>query len=325
MDIVAVRLKPVRRALQIVPLCLLLAGSALAHDRTEASPRNWQRAWSWEPGIIIPLVISAVLYAIGLWRIYDRNSRAPAVKPWQCASFWAGWLTLIVALDSPLHKVGEALFSVHMSQHELLMVISAPLLALGRPLIAFLFALPERSRMVVGSWSKAPAIRATWTWLSAPLVVWLIHAATIWAWHIPFLYESTLKNESIHALQHIMFLGTALLFWYTLVHGRYGRLGYGVAFIYVFTTALHTSVLGALMTFTEQVWYPIYDGRTSVWHLTPLQDQQLGGLIMWIPSGTVFIVVGLALLAAWIGESERRGKLSALAQPSPLIREEYDA
>ena len=104
-----------------------------------------------------------------------------------------------------------------------------------------------------------------------------------------------------------------MLFWWTLVHGRYGKLGYGVAFIYVFTTALHTSLLGALMTFTPKVWYPIYEGRTAPWNLTPLEDQQLGGVIMWIPSGVVFVVVGLAMLGAWIGESERRQPLSKIA------------
>jgi cytochrome c oxidase assembly factor CtaG len=103
-----------------------------------------------------------------------------------------------------------------------------------------------------------------------------------------------------------MFLGTALLFWWTLLHGRYGRMGYGVAVIYVFTTAVHTSILGALMTFAQNVWYPIYDGRTAAWHLTALQDQQIGGLVMWVPAGIVFILLGLALLAAWIGESDRR-------------------
>jgi cytochrome c oxidase assembly factor CtaG len=144
-------------------------------------------------------------------------------------------------------------------------------------------------------------------------------------WHIPALYQATLDNELIHALQHICFLGTAVLFWWTLIHGSYGRLGYGVAFLYVFTTAVHTSVLGALMTFAQRIWYPIYDGRTAPWHLTPLQDQQLGGLIMWIPSGTVFLVVGLAMFAAWLGESERRGKLSRLDALNGKVEAEHAA
>ena len=103
------------------------------------------------------------------------------------------------------------------------------------------------------------------------------------------------------------------MFWWTLIEGRYGRFGYGAAFAYVFTTALHTSVLGALITFTGRLWYPIYAGRTAPWHLSPMEDQQLGGLIMWIPCGVVFVIVGLAMFAAWIGESERRQQYSRLA------------
>lgn len=295
------------------------AVSAFAHE-TEPSPGNWLHAWSWEPGVVVPLALSAALYAGGLIRILRRNREAPAIPTWQACSFWAGWLALLLALDSPIHRLGEELFSVHMSQHELLMVVAAPLLSLGKPLIVFLFALPERARIVVGHWTKNTAVRFTWRWLTGALTVWIIHAVAIWVWHIPALYQATLDNEPIHALQHLIFLCTALLFWYTLIHGRYGRMGYGIAFVYVFTTALHTSVLGALMTFAQQVWYPIYNGRTAPWHLTALQDQQLGGLIMWIPSGIVFIVVGLAMFAAWIGESEKRGRLSSLASAAPIGR-----
>jgi cytochrome c oxidase assembly factor CtaG len=292
----------------------LLQWTMLLHPQNiDIAPTIWQRAWSWEFGIVIPLVLTAVLYAMGSIRSRRRNELRPAIKTWQIASFWVGWTVLVLSLDSPLHKLGEVLFSAHMTQHELLMVVAAPLLVFSKPIVAMLFALPQRWRIRLGRISKSNSFQAIWMSITGPLVVWMIHGATIWLWHIPVLYEATLGNEFIHALQHMSFLGTALLFWWTLVHGRYGKLGYGVAFIYVFTTALHTSLLGALMTFTPKVWYPIYEGRTAPWNLTPLEDQQLGGLIMWIPSGVVFVVVGLAMLGAWIGESERRQPLSKIA------------
>jgi putative membrane protein len=311
------RLKTLTRSVLVSTLVLVACSTAFAHPETEVSrrisPDHWLSAWSWEPGIVIPIVISAVLYAMGSARLRRRNRERPALTNWQMISFWTGWASLVLALDSPMHKMGEVLFSAHMTQHEVLMVLSAPLLVMGKPLVAMLFALPESWRVRLGVMSKAPGFKASWGWLTAPLVVWLIHGVTIWVWHVPSLYEATLDNEAIHALQHVCFLGTALLFWWTLVHGRYGRLGYGVAFLYVFTTALHTSILGALMTFANRVWYPIYAGRTESWNLSPLEDQQLGGLIMWIPSGTVFVIVGLAMFAAWIGESERKQKLSNFA------------
>jgi cytochrome c2 len=110
----------------------------------------------------------------------------------------------------------------------------------------------------------------------------------------------------VHALQHTSFLAAACLFWWALVHGRYGRLAYGMSVLYVFATTVYSGVLGALVTFAPRLWYPIYVRRTSQWGLSPLEDQQLAGLLMWVPSGVIFIVLGLALFAAWLGEAERR-------------------
>jgi putative membrane protein len=299
---------------QFASLHSLVASVLHPESDSVISPSKWIRSWSWEPGIVVPLALMAALYAIGSWRIYRRNSQRPAIRLWEMISFWLGWLSLVLALDSPLHKLGEVLFSAHMTQHEVLMVVAAPLIVFSKPLIASLFALPESWRGWLGKSVKSPAFSSAWQRLTAPLTVWLLHGVAIWAWHIPFLYQATLDDEFVHAIQHICFFGTALLFWWTLTHGRYGRLGYGVAFVYVFTTALHTSILGALMTFTQRGWYPLYAGRTAPWGLTPLEDQQLGGLIMWIPSGVVFLVIGLAIFAAWLGESERRQKYSRLQQ-----------
>lgn len=296
---------------------LISATPALADAETgeaPVTPANWSHAWSWEMGIVLPLVLSAVLYFLGHMRILRRNRRNPAVRPWQALCFWLGWLSLVVALVSPLHELGEALFSAHMAQHEILMVVAAPLLALSRPLVTFLFALPFAWRKRIGRWTRSSTVRNTWRFITGALVVWVIQAVTLWAWHIPAFYQATLNNDGIHALQHTMFLVSALLFWYALIYGRYGRLGYGTAFILVFTTALHSSLLGAVMTVARTVWYPIYNGRTAPWGLSPLQDQQLGGLIMWIPSGIVLVIAGLALFAGWISEAERRQSLTPLWQ-----------
>jgi cytochrome c oxidase assembly factor CtaG len=304
-----------RALFKVAALLLISSSGAFAHPgEAHITPSHWATAWSWEPGIVIPLAITVALYAIGVQRIYGRNRRIPAISRWRVIAFAAGWSSLVIALVSPLHKMGGVLFSAHMTQHEVLMVIAAPLLAMGKPLIAFLFALPLRWRERLGSWTSERHFKCAWLWITAPVVVWALHGLTLWVWHLPALYEATLDHEVIHAAQHICFLATALLFWWTLIDGRHGRLAYGAALIYVFTTALHSSVLGALITFTQQLWYPIYSGRTAAWGLDAIADQQLGGLIMWIPSGVTFLVVGLALLAAWLGESERRLRYSRLAE-----------
>jgi putative membrane protein len=270
-----------------------------------AGAQELEHTWTWFPLVVCMLAVSFMLYTIGLVRS-RRHRRVHILRNWQAASFFLGWALLAGALVSPMHKVGSALFSVHMTQHELLMLVIAPLIVIGRPLIALVWALPERWRDPVGRATKRPLVAAAWAIITAPIFVWLAHAVALWMWHVPALYDAALNSELIHAAQHAMFLGTAVLFWWTLVNGRYGRMGYGMAVLYVFTTGLHTGILGALFTLTDRVWFGIHEGRTAAFHMSALEDQQLAGLIMWIPAGVVFVVVALALFTAWLGEAERR-------------------
>ena len=277
---------------------LLVAPAAFAHKIGESA----ESTWSFEPAVVIPLTLAGVLFTVGAWR----RRKRPGWSKAQMACFAAGWMTLFVALVTPIHALGSELFWVHMTQHELLMVVAAPLLVLAQPLVWFLWALPQRWREDAGALAKRRTVAALWSVMTLPVFVWLLHGATLWAWHIPYLYDASVEYEWVHAVQHTMFLGTALLFWWTLIQGRHGRLASGSGIVYCFTTAVHTSVLGALMTFAQRSWYPIYSGRTAAFHLTVLQDQQIGGLIMWVPAGVIFTALGVWLTAVWINESARR-------------------
>src|SRR6266576_4810758 len=198
------------------------------------------------------------------------------------------------------------------------MLVAAPLLVLGRPLIAFMWALPLQWSRRLGNLGKTTWLKESWSVLTIPLVAWLLHAIALWMWHIPVLFESVLHSEWMHTFQHLSFLLSALLFWWAIIHGRRSWMGYGAAVLYVFTTSIHSGLLGALLTFSSSVWYPSYVGLTNSWGLTPLEDQQLGGLIMWIPAGVLYAIAGLALLAGWLRESEvrvaRRERKEPLAQ-----------
>jgi putative membrane protein len=288
-------------------LFFLLAAPALAHGgehHLEAGTvLSW---WTWDPWVLILLALSGALYAAGLRRLWRRAGTGQGIRRWEAACFAAGWLALVVALVSPLDALGEILFSAHMAQHEVLILVAAPLMVLGRPLATFVWALPPAGRVWAGRVAESPVVAVVWGFLTAPLAVWLIHGVALWVWHLPSLYQATLDDDLIHAGQHLSFFVSAALFWWSLVHGRFGRLGYGAAVLYVFTTSLHSGVLGALLTFAPHLWYPIYDARTAAWGLSALEDQQLAGLIMWVPAGLVFILLGLALFAAWLGEAERR-------------------
>ena len=248
--------------------------------------------WTFEPYVVLSLGLSVALYIAGM-------IRCPPLRKWQAVSFFAGWTSLVIALVSPLDALSEIYFSAHMAQHEILMIVAAPLIVLGRPLVAFLWALPATWRSSLGAFAQTEPIAKTWHFITGGAVITIVHALALWIWHIPLLYQATLHDELIHAMQHISFFVTAALLWWALIHGRYGRLGYGVAVLYVFATAAHSGALGALITFSTHVWYPIYGANA-------IEDQQLAGLIMWVPAGVLLAVLGIALFAAWLAEAERR-------------------
>src|SRR3954471_17753311 len=310
----------VSRSGVLLPVFALLLSASVASAH-EIGPENFDElrtAWAFEPGVVIPLIVAGWLYVRGFRRL--RRASQHALGGTEAVCYAMGWLTLVIALVSPLHPWGSVLFSAHMTQHELLMLVAAPLLVLGRPMIPFLWALPKGMAIELSGLTKANWWRATWAFITAPFVAWIIHAVILWTWHIPVLFDATRDSEFIHALQHASFLGSALLFWWAVLHGRQRAMGLGVAVLYMFTTALHSGLLGALLTFARGVWYPIYSDSTAQWGLTPLEDQQLGGLIMWIPAGVVYIIAGLALFAGWLRESENRARgIESFAKIALLI------
>jgi putative membrane protein len=262
-------------------------------------------SWKWDAGIILPLVLFAGLYVAGAVRQRNRGWMRHAL-------FAAGWVSLVFALDSPLHPLGEQLFSAHMLQHEILILISAPLIAASHPGATCLWAFLPRQRGEIGSLVHTIESARVARLITAPLAAWIIEAVALWGWHIPVLYQATLTSDAVHAAQHLSFFLSALLFWSALYGVGRSAMHYGTATLYVFATAVHCSALGALLTFSTVIWYPAYLKTTSAWGLTPMEDQQLGGLLMWVPSGVVFIVIGLLLFARWLKESERRAALGAV-------------
>ena len=278
----------------------------MMHAGRAIEPHDLWTAWPADPLVWLGLFASGWLYARGVERVWRRAGVGRGIRRWQAGCFAAGWVTLAVAMATPLHPLGEVLFSAHMVQHELLMAVAAPLLVLGRPLVPFLWGMPMRWRRAAGGWARSGPVRGAWGALSAPFAAFVLHGVALWVWHIPGPYQATLRSEALHTAQHVAFLGTGLLFWYAVLHGRGGRVAYGASVFYLFATAMHSGGLGALLTFAPRPWYPAYGAAAGAWGLTPLEDQQLAGLIMWIPAGVAYVAGGLALLAAWLRESDRR-------------------
>jgi cytochrome c oxidase assembly factor CtaG/cytochrome c2 len=265
--------------------------------------------WDLHPLVVVPLAAALVFYVLGVRRLWTRAGSGRGISRWEAASFAAGWLTSAIALVSPVAWLSEILFSVHMTQHTLLMLVAAPLLAFGQPLLAFLWTFDAPARERIARPFRGARFVSAWHAITSPLAVFLVQAAALWLWHIPSWYEAALHNDAIHALEHVCLLAAGSLFWWSMVRGRYGRIGYGLAVVYVFLTAVHSGTLGALLTVAPDPWYLSYVRQGREWGIDPLDDQQLAGLLMWIPAGISFIVLGLALMAAWLGESGRRVRL----------------
>ncbi len=263
-------------ALVLSFLWVLLPAPALAHAAGESG-------WTidlWSAGL---LALSAGLYLAGFRRWRARRA----------ALFWAGWAVVAAALLSPLYDLAEDSFTAHMLEHELLMFVAAPLLVASRPLGVLLAPLPSGARR---GWGRF------WAALTGPMVATALHGAALWVWHAPALFDATLTNRAVHALQHLSLFGTALLFWWAVLVGR-GAAATGRAMLGLFVTALHSTLLAALMTLSPVPWYAYgyaYGGDPAA----ALADQQAAGLIMWVPGGLAYMGVALWLLARWLGGSE---------------------
>lgn len=280
-------------------LALIVAGLpalAFAHA-PDAGPEAPPLAWNFAGWLVGSLLLSAMAYAVGLRRLWRQAGRGRGVSRLQAVAFALGWCSLVAALVSPLDALGGRLFSAHMVQHEVLMVLAAPLLVLGRPLATWAWALPPEGRRRVGGWLRAGGWRAFWGVLTDPLVAWALHALALWAWHIPSFFDAALRSEALHVLQHVSFLGTALLFWWAVLGADpRGRHGVGHSAAYLFTTMLHTGALGALLSLAPTPWYEEYVASSNALGFDPLADQQLGGLVMWVPAGLAYVVAALVLL-----------------------------
>ncbi len=161
----------------------------MVHSTELISPQNFWTAWSLEPGVVAGLGLTAWLYSRGLWRLWDNAGSGHGIRRWEALLFGLGLAGLAVALVSPLHLMGQVLFSAHMAQHELLMVVTAPLLVLGRPIVAFLWAVPISWRRIAGGISARSSVQRTWYLLTLPALAWTVHAIAIWLWHVPALFR----------------------------------------------------------------------------------------------------------------------------------------
>ena len=272
----------------------LVASPAFAHGVHDGA-----LGWTLDPLLTIPLGVALLIYIVGWARLSSRAS--VPVRP---AIFLAGWTVLTLSLTSPLHEAGERSFTMHMIEHELIMLVATLLLAGSSAGGVLAWGLPRSLRLsLAGSW-KSP-LQSLWKRLTEPVTATTIQAVVMWAWHAPLLFDRALDNFGWHVAQHACFLVSSLLFWWAMLHPRERGSGYGVSAACLFATSLIAGALGALISLSSSPWYADYAamGMTGI-GLDPVDDQRLAGLIMWIPGGLVHGVAALILAYKWLKASE---------------------
>lgn len=262
-------------------------------------------SWNLEPQLVLGLIGQAAAYLLCIGPLRGMFPDSRRVPPGQIIAFLLGNLTMFAALVSPLDRLGEGyLLTAHMAQHMLLTLVAPPLLLKGTPswLLRPLLRLP----------GALPAGRL----ITHPLVTFGLFNGVFLAWHVPDFYELTLHNLYAHILEHMLFFGTAVLTWWP-IYGPLDELpprSPGLQCLYLFLESIPPTILGAVITFSDSVIYPTYGRAPRIWPITPLDDQRVAGLLMWVPGSLVYFGVLTVIFFRWFSANDREGP--PLARPA---------
>jgi putative membrane protein len=244
---------------------------------------------------VVSVMLVGVLYAHGVWRPGRRRLREQVLGRWRVAGFLGGITVVAVALAPPMHRAADLSLAGHMIQHLLLIAVAAPALAFGRPTFV-LGAAGSPLRAVVRR--AAPLARRI---LERPLLVWILHVGVLWLWHLPGPYALALVDPVVHALAHVTLLASSVTFWLVVTEPGAPRLAPLPAACYLVAAALQSGALGALLTLSETPWYPAAASALT----DPLRDQQLAGVLMWVPASVLYLGGTLAVVAGSLRAAER--------------------
>jgi putative copper resistance protein D len=279
--------------------------AVLAHGWTGPAPRlpNVLFAWSLDPIPIVAVLVAGGAYVWAERRVDHRHpaTRVPRHRRWL---FLGGLAAVLLALVSPIDTYEGALFSVHMAQHMLLELVAAPLLVLGAPITLALRATSGTARRAILSVLHSVPLR----WLTFPLVTWVLFAGVNWGWHFSPLYNVALESPLVHYAEHASFTVAALLFWWPAIgpDPQAWRMPHPVKLLYLFLAMPQNSFLGVALLSTGSVLYSHYLTNLRTWGPSPLDDQHLGGTLMWVFGDVVFLAAMLGVVAAWMRFEDRR-------------------
>ena len=255
-------------------------------------------AWTSDPLVLAGVGLMAALYARG-WR----RSHVPL---WRAACFAGGLLTIAVALESPIAAYDQQLFALHMAEHTLLMLVAAPLLLLGRPLAPLLWGLPSQERR--GTARVINRLASPGRLIGHPVITTTVFLLSQAIWHLPPVYDQAQAHTPAHYAEHVSFFASALLFWWPVIQ-PHGRVAGVAGSLYFLAPMFEGTLIGAVLTFASRPFYSTYAlaPRLAGLNVSAVDDQQLAGLIMWIPSGIVYASAALWLVWTTLREAEVAG------------------
>ena len=260
----------------------------------ESAAFSWT-AWHGHPSVIVGLLVLTGAYLLGVGPLRRRYRWAEEVGYGQVAVFLLGVLIIFLALLSPLHELGdEYLFSVHMVQHLLVTLVVPPLLLLGTP-----------------SWLLEPLVRhprvlRVARTVTLPVAAFVLFNVVFAFWHVPALYDLALRERGIHVLEHLMFLIAGVIMWWPVLSPlpQIPRASYLIQMLYLFLLPTVPAILGAVITFSDGLLYTWYAEAPRIWGISAHTDQQIGGLIMWVPGGLAFMLTLVVVFLVWANKEE---------------------
>ncbi len=261
-------------------------------------------SWDLRVEVLATLLLAGSIFVRGWWRIRSqRTDRHPLASGWRLTAYLGGLVILGVALMSPIDVFGGQFFFMHMVQHLLLVMIAPPLLLVANPLPFFMWGLPSRARPTIGRWlRRGSVLRRVLHPLTAPGLVWLVFVAFLLGWHDPNAYDAALRSDLIHDLEHTTFFGTSMLFWWHVVGAgpRLRSLSPGVRLAVLLGTVPVNAAAGVAIAFASQPLYAYYTTVPRLWGITVMQDQMIGGVIMWIPGSMMYLLAALIVISRLI-------------------------
>jgi putative copper resistance protein D len=291
----------------LLAVAMVGAGPALAHGPVPAEPPSvlgLVTGWTFEPAVVLPLVLAVIVWLRLVGRV-DRGHPANPVPLRRTVAFLAGLGVIAIALLSGIDTWDTTLFSIHMVQHLLLTLVAAPLIALGAPITLLLrAATPDVRHRLILPVLHSRIVRV----VSFPVVAWLLFAGVMWGTHFSPLFDASLENPLIHDLEHALYLGAGLLFWWPAVglDPSPWRMPHPVRAMYVFLQMPQNTFLAVTILNSSVVLYHHYATLVRTWGPSVLDDQQIAGGIMWITGDILFLIALAAILAGWMAHEQAR-------------------